>query len=529
MKKLEDALTYNLLMKKTNGRIEELTLQEKDLLNSEIDKIKNPGSDPYYKLLTFEEAQDYTNYNIETVNNEDKNIFDSARDPWNEIYDQILIEIELATRENNEELLTYWTVRRDELYDIMSQYLPTNEDYIKTYTNENGDSKEEKTTSLYRDDGAYNYQPKDKFFVNGEAVAHPGIEVTVSEKGWVDKGESYSLEQAYYLPTEEFNHDPSGELISGSLWVDTKGRTTPIINWSDGIDEKSKLKYFNAGVDTYIGPSDPYTMEIYVDLWIDNSDITSVFEDSLQKNVDMFYYNGESYKDIAYLNIEKYLNAKEKFDKQYLKDEERAEYDIYLAELEVKKAQDIVSIAEESVHNKKKEIAEFNKEVARLEKAVSDAENDYKKIEDSAVDKTPKKEAWDAAVKALEEYLKSSEYIDAKTELEEELLEVQNILNEKNEILAEEQRRLTEAKERLKWLQGSKDFLFNMSEEYYTKDGINKPEDYDDGGWRSATMKHRIWANTDYDNIYNNYEDDINYYRSLAYELAPFLSDKDKK
>ena len=35
------------------------------------------------------------------------------------------------------------------------------------------------------------------------------------------------------------------------------------------------------GVDTYIGPSDPYTMEIKVDLWIDNSDITSTFEDSL--------------------------------------------------------------------------------------------------------------------------------------------------------------------------------------------------------------------------------------------------------
>jgi hypothetical protein len=29
----------------------------------------------------------------------------------------------------------------------------------------------------------------------------------------------------------------------------------------------------------------------------------------------MFYYNGESYKDIAYLNIEKYFEAKEKFDK----------------------------------------------------------------------------------------------------------------------------------------------------------------------------------------------------------------------
>ena len=68
-----------------------------------------------------------------------------------------------------------------------------------------------------------------------------------------------------------------------------------------------------------------------------------------------------------------------------------------------------------------------------------------------------------------------------------------------------------------------------MSEEYYTKDGINKPEDYDDGGWRSATMKHRIWANTDYDNIYNNYEDNINYYRDLAYKLTPFLSDKNKK
>ena len=30
-------------------------------------------------------------------------------------------------------------------------------------------------------------------------VGHPGIEMTISEKGWIDKGESYSLEQAYYL------------------------------------------------------------------------------------------------------------------------------------------------------------------------------------------------------------------------------------------------------------------------------------------------------------------------------------------
>ena len=87
MKKLEDALNYNLLMQKTNERIEELTLQEKDLLNDEIDKIKDLNSDPYYKLLTFEEAQDYTNYNTETINSEDKNVFDSARDPWNKIYD----------------------------------------------------------------------------------------------------------------------------------------------------------------------------------------------------------------------------------------------------------------------------------------------------------------------------------------------------------------------------------------------------------------------------------------------------------
>ena len=44
--------------------------------------------------------------------------------------------------------------------------MPTNEDHIKTHTTENGNSKEEKTTSLYHDDGSYNYQPKDKFSVN---------------------------------------------------------------------------------------------------------------------------------------------------------------------------------------------------------------------------------------------------------------------------------------------------------------------------------------------------------------------------
>ena len=529
MKKLEDALNYNLLMQKTNERVEELTLQEKELLNDEINKIKNPNSDPYYKLLTFEEAQDYTNYNIETINSEDKNIFDSARDPWNKIYDQILIEVELATRENDSDLIAYWTSRRDELYNIMQQYLPIAEDHIKVHTVENGDSKEEKTTSLYHKNGSYNYQPKDKFYVDNTIVAHPGIEMTISEKGWVDKGESYSLEQAYYLPTEEFNHDPLGDIIPGSLWIDTKDRLTPIINWSDGIDEKSKLEYFNIGVDTYIGPSDPYTIEIYVDLWIDNSDITSTFEDSLQKKVDMFYYNGESYKDIAYLNIEKYLKAKEKFDKQYKVDKDRAEQDISIAEFEIGIIQKEVNSAEEAVHNKKKEIADFEQEAARLKKVADDAEYEYKKVEDSAVDKTQKKEAWDEAVRILNEYLASSEYVDAKAELEEELVEVQNILNEKNKILAERQGNLTEAIEKLEWLKNSKDFLFNMSEEYYTRDGVNEPEDYDDGGWRSATMKHRIWNNSNYDDIYTNYEDNINYYRNLAYRLTPFLTDKDKK
>ena len=56
--------------------------------------------------------------------------------------------------------------------------------------------------------------------------------------------------------------------------------------------------------------------------------------------------------------------------------------------------------------------------------------------EDSSVDKTEKKKAWDEAVKALEEYLASAEYIDAKTKLEEELLEIQKVLNEKNKVVS---------------------------------------------------------------------------------------------
>jgi hypothetical protein len=31
-------------------------------------------------------------------------------------------------------------------------------------------------------------------------------------------------------------------------------------------------------------------------------------------------------------------------------------------------------------------------------------------------------------------------------------------------------------------------------------------EDYDDGGWRSATMKHCIYNNVEYRDIYNKYE-----------------------
>lgn len=538
MKKLEDVLNYNLLMQKTNKRIEELTLQEKKLLNDEIDKIKNPDSDPYYKLLSFEEAQDYTNYNIETIDSEDKNVFSSARDPWNQIYDQILIEVELATRENDSDLIAYWIARRDELYNIMQQYLPTNEDHIKIHTTENENSKEEKTTSLYHENGSYNYQPKDKFYINNTIVAHPGIEVTISEKGWSEKGESYSLEQAYYLPTEEFNYDPLGDIVPSSLWIDTKDRLTPIIDWNDGII--NNLEYFNVGVDTYIGPSDPYTMEVYVDLWIDNSDITTFFEDSLQKNVDMFYYNGESYKDIAYLNIEKYLKAKEKFNKQYAEDEKRIKQDIGVAEFEIETTQNEIYTAEESVYNKKKEIAEFEQKAADLQKAADNAENEYKKAEDSSADKTEKKEAWDEAVRVLDEYLASSEYIDTKTELEEELVEVQNILNEKNKILAIKQSNLTEATEKLEWFKNSKDFLFNMSEEYYTKDGINTPEDYDDGGWRSATIKHCIQNNTNYDNIYKAYEglpdennhypiNTINYYRFLAYDSSAIIFDTDSE
>jgi hypothetical protein len=67
-------------------------------------------------------------------------------------------------------------------------------------------------------------------------------------------------------------------------------------------------------------------------------------------------------------------------------------------------------------------------------------------------------------------------------------------------------------------------------------------ENYDDGGWRSATMKHRIWDNVEYSDIYNKYEGEgqisdnisyleksINYYRNLAYTKAVFLSDLDKR
>ena len=522
MKKLEDALTYNLLMKKTNERVEELTLQEKEKLQNEIKDIKDLNNNPYYKLLTFEEAQDYTNYHIETVNNQDKNIFDSPRDPWNKIYDQILIEVELATRENDSDLIAYWSARRDELYDIMVQYLPTKEDHTKIH-NVGQNSGEEKTTSLYHSNGAYNYQPKDKFYVDNKIVAHPGIEVSISEKGWVDKGESYSLEQAYYLPTEEFNYDPQGDIIPGSLWIDTKDRLTPIINWYDGIDKN--LKYFNIGVDTYVGPSDPYTMEIYVDLWIDNSDITSSFEDSLQKEVDMFYYNGESYKDIAYLDPAAYLTAQEIFNKQYKIDMERLKANRDTIEAEVNRSLELIKGYEANVHNAKTAIAKLNQQKKELEDAVENAQYEYDKIVDSAVNKEEQLAALNKAKEDLEKFLSSENYINA----EETLKAAEKALKEAQDYLSNQQTLLSEENEKIKWLENSKDFLFNISEEYYVNDDINTGKDYHDGGWCSAVMRHRIYSNEEYDDIYDEMEEKIDAQRSLAYALTPFLKKEEDK
>jgi hypothetical protein len=45
-----------------------------------------------------------------------------------------------------------------------------------------------------------------------------------------------------------------------------------------------------------------------------------------------------------------------------------------------------------------------------------------------------------------------------------------------------------------------------MSEEYYANSGVKVPIDCTDGGWRSATMKHCIFDNVEYSDIYNEYE-----------------------
>lgn len=532
MKRLEDQLNYHLLMQKTNEEVEYLTKKEKAELENEINFIEE---NDYYKSLTFEEAQNYTNTNILSVITENKENFDVPRDPWNKIYDEILIEIELADREGNKELKEYWSERRDELYTIMSKYLPEDSKY-KYSKNSFDIITDEITTSLHHRDGAFNYQPGDKVYKDGKIIAHPGIELSIAEKNWVEKGESYSLAQAYYLPTNEFNYNPSGDIMKDSLWIDAKDQS-PIVIYPDEYYEviDKDADCVRIDVDTYIGPSDPTTMEIYVDLWIDNSDITSSFEDSLQKEVDMFYYNGESYKDIAYLDPVVYLAAQEIFNEQYKIDMEKLKADKDTIEAEVNRASELIKGYEANVHNAKTAIAKLNQQKKELEDAVENAQYEYDKIVDSAVNKEEQLAALNKAKEDLEKFLSSEDYINAEVILKA----AEKALKEAQDYLSNQQTLLNKANEKIKWLENSKDFLFNISEEYYVNDKINTGKDYHDGGWCSAVMRHRIYSNEEYDDIYDEIEgiaenglyppNTINYYRNLAYNISYSITEIDSE
>ena len=513
LKDLQDKLAYHEYMIKINEEKRRLSVQERDSLKAENDILIN---EDYYKLLTFDEAQHFTNYRIKINNSDDMNQFDSPRDPWNEIYDQILIEIELAKREDNVELEEYWMARRNELYTIMKNHLPEDYNYIfKRDEDEFKDySSEQLTTILYNREKKYSYQPKDKVYHTDEdgneyVIAQPGVQVTICEKNPDTKPPSEGDAHAYYMPaigSWPNKTEPQGNMIKDSMWIDTQDKVTQLF-------EGDEVKF---DVNTYIGPSDPYTMEIEVELWIDNSDITDIFEDSLQKTVDIFYYNGESYKDIAYLDPVLYKVSQEKFNEVYEYDMLRLNKQKNDVKAKIEESKINVLNQEDDVYNAKQAIAQYNKTVKELEKKVTDAKHNYDMIKDSA-DDDPENErlAWENAKTELSNYQKTL------LPLEEELAFQQDKLNKLNKKLAEEQSELTKVEENIEWLENSKDYLINMSEGYYIKDNVGIFANYYDGGWCSATLRHRIEDNQSYKDIYNNAQAQINSKRNQIFGLVP--------
>lgn len=513
LKDLQDKLAYHEYMIRINEEKRRLSVQERDNLKAENDILIN---EDYYKLLTFDEAQHFTNYRIKTNNSDDMNQFDSPRDPWNEIYNQILIEIELAKREDNAELEEYWTARRSELYTIMKNHLPEDYNYIfkrdedefKNY------SSEQLTTILYNREKKYSYQPKDKVYHTDEkgneyVIAQPGVQVTICEKNPDTKPPSEGDAHAYYMPaigSWPDKTEPQGNMIKDSMWVDTQDKTTQLFKGDE-------VKF---DVNTYIGPSDPYTMEIEVELWIDNSDITDIFEDSLQKTVDVFYYNGESYKDIAYLDPVLYKVSQEKFNEVYEYDMSTLNAQSNSVKAKIEESKENVRNQEDDVYNAKQAIAQYNKKAEELEKKVADAKYNYDMIKDSA-DDDPEDEklAWENAKTELSNHQKTL------PPLEEELAFQQDKLNKLNKKLAEEQSELTRVEENIEWLKNSKDYLINMSKGYYIKDNVGIFVNYYNGGWRSATLRHRIEDNQNYKNIYDNAQEQINLKRNQIFTIVP--------
>lgn len=317
MKKLEDQLMAIELALLTNDKVKLLSEEEIEQLQKEIEEIKK---NPYYKYLTFKEAQDYTNLDIKYTITSDKNKWSILRDPWQIEYDKILIEIELADRERNYKLKEYWEARRNELYEIMRSYLPEDAEYYFDSSNKDFSSI---TTFLYTKEGNYNYEIIDKVkksnlksYKEGEpnsgmTLGQPGFQMSLSEQNITPRPESYSYAKAYILPVKGYNkQEPTGDIIKDSMWIDNNGILTnknaipeidPVLQNDNDYKDKTTIYI---GVDTYYGPTDPHDMDVYVDLWIDTSDLGGELENSLQTEVDVFYYNGAAYKDIAYLDEE---------------------------------------------------------------------------------------------------------------------------------------------------------------------------------------------------------------------------------
>lgn len=304
MKKYEDELfdiNFELL---TNEKVAFLSNKEKKELEQEIENIKN-NIPPYYKEITFEEAQNYTNRNLDEEE-QDEN-FLVVRDPWKNVLNKLQLDIELLEEENTEESLKeveYLKILREDLNTIIANNPPEDFKYQKI-NNENKIYLDTGTSLRRNENGDYSYLTIDKirksdltnFNENeiNEIIAQPGFEMNLKETNATELVIKTSEEQAYIQPERP---DESNNILHGSLWIQTQNNNFEEPFYSQGND-------INIYAGTYIGYTDPFDLDLDMKIWIDISDLNdNQFENSLQKALDVFYYNGENYKDIAYLDKE---------------------------------------------------------------------------------------------------------------------------------------------------------------------------------------------------------------------------------